>query len=282
MLGIVLGLAGCSGPRQSVEAGGFLLSTPPQNTITLWGHAAVYVDIDGFGIVTDPVFDDDYGLVHERTIPAPPPSAYASARVVLISHAHYDHLSPKTLATFPKTTTILCPPLSAVELVHLDQTVRVMKPGDRFEFPGGYIVAVPARHPGGKLSLKARADGGALGYVIHTRHGTIYYSGDTEYFPGFKEIGSAHQPDIAIMNINHHLQSPDAVKAIVDLGAPLVIPSHFGAYTGSGEARSRESRRELSETLGKSFFEMKIGKSVGLAVLKNLRNESAGSAVSND
>ena len=34
-----------------------LFPAPPRDAITFWGHACVYIDVDGVGVVTDPVFE---------------------------------------------------------------------------------------------------------------------------------------------------------------------------------------------------------------------------------
>ena len=128
--------------------------------------------------------------------------------------------------------------------------VLVMKPGDSCTFHGGSIVAVPAFHPGGRNSLKARADGRALGFIIRTPTQTLYYSGDTEYFPGLYDIGTIYHPDIAILNFNGHLKAADALRAFQALGASRVIPIHFGAYGGPTAKRNRRMRAQLLEMLG--------------------------------
>ena len=239
-----------------------LYPEPQTNTITFWGHATSYIDVGGVGIVTDPVFEDSYSPWHGRKIPAPPSSAYDQTDIILISHAHRDHLHPRSIARFSKGTVVLCPEPSAKHLDDLGLEVRVMKPGDEYEFAGGKIVAVPAHHPGGRNSFRANHDGDALGYVIHTSSQTIYYSGDTAYFPGLSDIGLAHHPDVVILNINGHLNSYEAILAIGALGAPTVIPTHFGAYGGSNARRSPGWREELQRLMGETIVSLEVGESL--------------------
>ena len=124
----------------------------------------------------------------------------------------------------------------------------------------------PAHHPGGRLSLKARHDGRALGYVIETEESTIYYSGDTEYFAGLAEIGRQFEPDVAIVNINGHLNSHDAILAIAALGTPKVIPTHCGAYAGSNARHSPEWRADLMAEMGQMIIPLSVGDSHFLPV----------------
>lgn len=218
---------GCSSSIADVDPA--LFPEPPDDAISFWGHACFYIDVDGYGIVTDPVFDKR-AFVRYRKKPAPPPENYANAGLVLISHAHTDHLSARTLNTFPDDVTILCPEPSAKYLEDLGREIRVMRPGDEYLWPGGRVVAVRARHTGGRWGVRASDDGRALGYVIYTPESTIYYSGDTNYFAGIDDIGIAHRPDVAILNINGHMHGADAALAAFATVAPVVIPSHFGVY----------------------------------------------------
>ena len=241
-----------------------LYPEPPADAITFWGHACSYIDVGGFGIVTDPVFMSRWVVIRHRLIPVPPPDAYDQARLILISHAHHDHLDPKSLARFSPNAVILAPAPAARYLSRHGIHAHVMKPGSEYPIPGGSVAAVAAFHPGGRNSLKPRGDGRALGYVIRTAKTTIYYSGDTEYFPGFATIGAKYQPDIALLNVNRHLPASDALLAIQDLGSPIVIPSHFGAYSGTSTRLSARWRRELIQVLGSAVVPLRVGESMSI------------------
>jgi L-ascorbate metabolism protein UlaG (beta-lactamase superfamily) len=211
------------------EIDGELFPTPETNAITFWGHACFYVDVEGYGIVIDPVFET-YVFLRWRHVPIPPPSSYAGTRLILISHAHPDHLSLETIRELPAEAVILCPQPSERYILTLGRPVKAMAPGDEVEFPGGKVVAVVAQHAGTRYGVRSQTDGGALGYVIYTPYRTLYYSGDTNLFWGIEEVGKTHSPDIAVLNISGHLHGEDAVEAARQLGSDVVIPAHFGAY----------------------------------------------------
>lgn len=265
---IVLG-AGCA-PALFVKShpDARLYPEPARAAVTFWGHACVYLDVDGYGIVTDPVFGARFSPLHGRKIPAPPPEAYDQTRLILISHAHQDHLQPGTLTRFSDESVILCPAPSAKHARGLGPRVRVMRPGDEYHFPGGSVIAVPAYHPGRRWSRKARADGGALGYVIRTRKGTIYYSGDTDYFDGFRRIGDEFKPDLAILNVNAHLPPDDAARAHADLGYPRVISSHMGAYGSPRAKRAVRFHEEVLRRAGRLGVPLRVGESIALDSLR--------------
>jgi L-ascorbate metabolism protein UlaG (beta-lactamase superfamily) len=255
---------GCASTLARSDAQRYPLPRP--NAITFWGHACCYIDVEGYGIVTDPVFDTRLSL-RRRKVPAPPPAAYSGARVILVSHAHDDHLSPKTIATFPESTLVLCPFPAAKYLENVRQPVRAMRPGDEQPFPGGTIVAVAVHHPGGRYGTDAEADGRALGYVIRTSQATLFISGDTNLFPGFGVIGARYEPTVAILHVNGHLHSMDAVRAARALGARTIVPVHWGAYGYLWFAEKKQPRdvEELRAHLGPRLVPLALGTSMPLA-----------------
>jgi len=242
-----------------------LFPIPPRDALTFWGHSCCYLDVDGFGIVTDPVFQKGF-TIERRHLAAPPPASYRGARIVLVSHAHPDHLDKETLRTFPTECVILCPEPSAEYLKELPQTVRTLRPGDVVPFPGGRVIAVAARHAGKRRSNAASDDGRALGYVIETPGSTLYYAGDTEYFAGIDSVASAYRPDLVLLNMNGHLHGLDAVRAFRATGASRLVPMHFGAYgyfVFSERKRPRDFE-EIAELLGPQLTLLLPGQSLAL------------------
>jgi len=240
---------------------------PAVNALTFWGHASVFLDVEGFAIVTDPVYEASYSPMSRRKIPVPPATALLRVRRVLISHAHRDHLSPDTIARLPAEAVILCPEPAVEHLAGLGRTVDALRPGDVRAYPGGTITAVVADHASGRNSLGDELDGGALGYVITTPGGTIYWSGDTRYFDGLAAIGAQHRPAVALLDVNGHLNGDDAVRAARAIGAPLIIPIHHGAYTGRNDARVAGWHRELRAALGAAVRSIEPGDGIPLAEL---------------
>jgi L-ascorbate metabolism protein UlaG (beta-lactamase superfamily) len=241
-----------------------LYPEPVMNAITFWGHACSYIDVGGYGIVTDPFFGGRWTVLRRRLIPIPPPQAYDQTRLVLISHAHHDHLDAKTLARFSRSTVILAPEPAARYLRRHGIQAHIMRPGSRYDIPGGTIVAVPAFHPGGRFGILPHKDGNALGYVIRTDKMTIYYSGDTKYFSEFASVGATYRPDVALLNVNRHLHSEEALLAISDLGTPAVIPLHYGAYSGPSWRLEPKWRGELVRELGATIVPLQVGESLSL------------------
>jgi L-ascorbate metabolism protein UlaG (beta-lactamase superfamily) len=264
---LLAGGMGCS--RSMADADPTLFPDPEDNTITFWGHACVYIDVDGYGIVTDPVFQKTTDW-RRRRVPAPPKSSYANAGLILVSHGHNDHLSRNTIRTFPETATILCSRGCAKYLDdgdHIEQEVVVMDIGDEFEYPGGKVVAVAAHHTGGRFGIRPAHDGRAVGFIVYTPQSVIYYTGDTNYWDGIDKIGEKYRPDIAIVNVNGHLHSSDAIQAILATQAPTVIPAHFGAYgyLWFGERKAPRNYDNIDTVLEPVLLFLKLGESTPLS-----------------
>ncbi len=262
-LGVAVAATGCGGPLVAVDRSPW--AEPARDAITFWGHACVYVDAAGTGVVTDPVFER-WAFPRHRTIAAPPPEAYRNTRLVLVSHAHNDHLSPETIATFPRGALVLCPAPAAKYLRGVPQRVRVMRPGEALRVGAVRVIAVAAHHPGGRYGWRASDDGRALGWVIETPRATIYFTGDTNAFAGFREVGERYRPDILLIDTNAHLHGTDAILAALDTGARVVVPIHFGAYGWMGLPAPRRPRDadRFARVFGPMYVELKPGASLPL------------------
>jgi L-ascorbate metabolism protein UlaG (beta-lactamase superfamily) len=258
--------AGCGNqPNVNVDPEG--LRAPDPGTITFWGHSAVRLETDGVTLVTDPVFTEGYSPWHRRIAPAPNPSAYDDTDLILISHAHRDHLNRTTLATFPRTAVVLCAEPTALEIEDLGFPIKMMRPWEAYGFEHVTVIAVPALHPGGKNSMSAAADGRALGFIIRTTDWTVYYTGDTEYFEGLRRIGEAFAPDLVLANVNAHLNEHYARRAFQELGTPPVAAIHHGSYGWTNEARAPRWHGELERLFGPMFIPLFVGSSLPLDCL---------------
>jgi L-ascorbate metabolism protein UlaG (beta-lactamase superfamily) len=78
-------------------------------------------------------------------------------------------------------------------------------------------------------------------YLIRTASGhTLYISGDTAYFDGFRDIGREFEIDLAIINLGayeprwfmapSHMNPAETVAAFQQLGAKKLIIVHWGTF----------------------------------------------------
>jgi L-ascorbate metabolism protein UlaG (beta-lactamase superfamily) len=104
------------------------------------------------------------------------------------------------------------------------------------------ITHTPAKHWGTRWITDGHRGYG--GYFVEGGARGLYYSGDTAYFSGFREIGARLRPDIALLPIGAyrpdsyravHTSPEDALRAFQDLGAEAMVPMHYGTFWLSEE-----------------------------------------------
>jgi L-ascorbate metabolism protein UlaG (beta-lactamase superfamily) len=233
---------------------------PPEGMVSLTfvGHATVMITTPKTRLLTDPLRESSmYGLRRARAAGLHPEDL-KDVDLVLISHAHRDHLSARSLRRVPKAATIVVPPRCGplVRRFRFVESVE-LQPGSVFDHADVQVTAVPVRHSGARR--------GACGYVIRAQGTCVYFAGDTGYFSGFAEIGRRFRPDVALLPIagyeptvfrEEHLSPLDAAYAFDDLGARVLMPIGYGSFPLSYEpleaplAWLRQVARERGLALG--------------------------------
>jgi L-ascorbate metabolism protein UlaG (beta-lactamase superfamily) len=229
-------------------------------SITFIGHATALIRYARARLLTDPMFARSLYSLRRLRPPGLPDGALESIDVVLLSHAHVDHLHRPSLERIDRAATIVMP--AGVRLPELGfHDVRELRAGDAVHVAGLEITAVAAHHRVG-----FRGHGRALGYVVRGDGPTVYFAGESGYFAGFMEVGARYRPDVALLPISgyrplalrrDHLSPLDAVYAFEDLGAQLFVPIHHGAFALGYEPpsepliwlRSLASQRKLEERI---------------------------------
>jgi len=217
---------------------------PGAVAVTFVGHATVLITTPHLRILTDPMLRPSLLGVRRAKAPGLAEADRRDVRLVLISHAHRDHLCLASLRALPREATIVVPPRCA-DLVTPLGFARVVElaPGRSLALDDAQVTAVPVRHSGTR-GLGDYVRRGACGYMIGAEDTTIYFAGDTGYFSGFAEIGRRFRPDVALLPIagyqpapfrEEHMSPLDAVYAFDDLGARTLIPIAHGSFPLSYE-----------------------------------------------
>ncbi len=217
--------------------------------VTFIGHATFLVRIGAMGFLTDPVFTTHAGPLGRFGPRRVRPPAFSidelpAPDVVLVSHNHYDHLQPRSLAALQKrfaprfvTGLGLAPFFRARGLdrvTELDwwQTTDVRG--------RARVTYVPAQH----FSRRGPRDTNRSlwgGFVVEHDGRTVYYAADSAYCPHFAEIGRRFPSiDVALMPIGAyeprwfmnivHVNPAESVRAFRDLGARHAVAMHFGTF----------------------------------------------------
>ena len=116
----------------------------PEGEYALWlGHASLWLKLEETTVAIDPVLGNI--PLYRRHSPLPLPKEHLSADVILITHAHYDHFSPKDIAKIIKDDTVLIAPSDILSRISIpaDRKVEV-KPNQSYEVKGFRFSTVPA------------------------------------------------------------------------------------------------------------------------------------------
>jgi len=211
--------------------------------LTWVGHATWMIRLGGQTILTDPVWSDSLGPGITRNVRPGIGLEETRPSVVLVSHNHRDHLDAPTIRRLDASArpTYIVPAglgpfftrkgaAKVIELGWWDETVV----GDLT------IHFVPSQH-WSQRGPTDRNDTLWGGFVLEGDDRKVYFSGDTAYFQGFKEIGLRFPGiDAALLPIGaydpewfmrvQHMNPEDAVKAFKDLGARLLGAMHWGTF----------------------------------------------------
>ncbi len=211
---------------------------PGQVGISFAGHSSVLIRYADLRIVCDPMLGRWVKGVKRAVEPGLSPADLHDVDLILISHAHIDHLHRPTLRKLPRSATIVVPPRTAHQVSDLGfARVVELEVGQTIQDRGVDIITTPVRH-GDEHDLRA------LSYVIRGQGPSVFFCGDSGYFSGFAQIGDRLRPDIALLPIggyiplsfrNRHMSPLDALYALEDLGARVMIPIHYGAFALSYE-----------------------------------------------
>ncbi|MCM1542318.1 MAG: MBL fold metallo-hydrolase [Blautia sp.] len=157
------------------------------------------------------------------------------ADIILITHEHFDHFEPDSIAKVKKDDTFLVVPESMEKkalaeagiaperclFLHLEETCGL---GDIV------IQTVPAYNKLKPFHPKMKK---WLGYTVEMDDICYYVSGDTDVNEDMKDVSC----DVAMIPIGGHytMDRKQAVKYIAELKPKAVIPTHYGSIIGDRE-----------------------------------------------
>ena len=244
-----------------------ILVTPTEAGITFIGHSSFLLQLAGKNILIDPVFSTRLILLRRQRRPGIRPVDLPPIDLVLITHAHMDHLNIPSLRAILRRSRKLSKPAPAIIVpTGVDDLVRklgfssihAMSWWDERTVAALNITMTPCKHWGARMFKDTHRHFG--GYAITPAQGgpTLYHSGDTAYFNGFREIGKRLHPDVALLPIGAyfpdsyrsvHTSPEEAVQAFLDTRASLMIPMHYGTFRLGREPMHEPLERLAAEVV---------------------------------
>ncbi len=214
-----------------------------QVCVTWIGHASFLIQTPEHSVLIDPNWAKWLKVIKRIKHPGVEIRDLPAIDLVLVTHAHFDHLDRKSLRTIAEGQPIAVPE-HVGNLVHNlgFERVHELAPWQSFNHGNLKITLTPARHWGARVLHDNHRGFG--GFLIEYGNRSILHCGDSAYFDGFKEIGERAAVEIALLPIGAydaptkrdvHMNPEEALRAFVELRAQTMIPMHFGTFRLSYE-----------------------------------------------
>ena len=224
-----------------------------QVTLAWIGHSTVLINFFGVMILTDPVLFPRIGIrlpgftigPKRLTSPALSFDELPKIDLVLLSHAHFDHLDLRTLRCFDRATRVITAratsdllkgtQFSDVTELEWGQSRSVSNAAGEIE-----ITAFPVNHWGARMQRDMYR--GYNGYLIQRKERRIIFAGDTAMTENFAALRRHGPIDVAIMSISaynpwiqSHCTPEQAVQMANAAGARFIMPVHHQTFRLSFE-----------------------------------------------
>jgi L-ascorbate metabolism protein UlaG (beta-lactamase superfamily) len=225
-----------------------------QVTAAWIGHATVLINLFGIKILTDPVLFSRIGIrlpgltIGPKRLTAPALQFHELPRIdlILLSHAHFDHLDLRTLHRFDENTRVITAPNTAdlLRWTRLRDITELRWGETKVLDVAGQtkgniaISAFEVKHWGARTQRDTHR--GYNGYLIERNGRRILFAGDTAMMDGFAKL--QHPIDLAIMSIGaynpwiySHCTPEQAVEMATAAGAQSIMPVHHQTFRLSFE-----------------------------------------------
>jgi L-ascorbate metabolism protein UlaG (beta-lactamase superfamily) len=234
---------------------------PKEGLHAAWiGHSTVLMSIDGFTILTDPVFSTRIGIrigpftlgMKRLVSPAVQLPQLPIPDLILLSHAHMDHLDRPSLRKLENCQTSVITAVSTSDLLRVKRykAVHELRWGESRRVGPVNVHALQVKHWGARTRTDVHR--GYNGYLIEAGRYRIIFGGDTAYTDLFRQLRTSKPVDLAIMPIgaydpwiHAHCNPEQALEMANHTAAEFVLPVHHRTFKLSNEPYEEPIERLL-------------------------------------
>ncbi|HYH58799.1 MAG TPA: MBL fold metallo-hydrolase [Thermoleophilaceae bacterium] len=158
------------------------------------------------------------------------------ADLVLVTHGHYDHFSPRDIQAVSHKRTALIAPAAVAERV--GGRVISIAPGEIVEpeFAHGVSIRAVAAYNTSKRDADGKPfhprEAGWVGYDVNHRGERLYHAGDTDVIPEMDQVSGV---DVALLPVSgvYVMTAEEAAEAARRIQPRLAVPMHWGQHIGT-------------------------------------------------
>jgi L-ascorbate metabolism protein UlaG (beta-lactamase superfamily) len=228
-----------------------LRSWPDQGIHAAWlGHSTVLLKVDGFTILTDPVFSSRVGIslgpmtlgIKRLVEPAGLVPDLPHVDLIVLSHAHMDHFDLPSLRSLESSKTQVITAAQTADLLRVKRYANVQEVGwgERVRTGPATVSAFEVAHWGARM--RSDTYRGFNAYDLEIGRHRIVFGGDTAYTDAFKALKSSKPVDLAIMPIGAydpwirvHCNPEQAWDMANHAGSEFILPVHHQTFQLSRE-----------------------------------------------
>ncbi|MFH1194127.1 MAG: MBL fold metallo-hydrolase [bacterium] len=230
-------------------------------TVAWLGHSTILINFFGKWVLTDPVLFERVGVYlfgsslgpSRITPPALNVEEIPKPDLILLSHAHYDHMDYPTIKHFaelyPGQIDVVVAYLTNDVVEDLEwKSLTILDWNDEVSLPNFRIKAFEVKHFGWRMPWEKDRSRGYIkdgrsfnSYVIEREGKKIFFAGDTAMTDKFISAKNENV-DIAIMPVGaynpwkwNHCNPEEALKMAESINAKYIIPVHTKTFRQSSE-----------------------------------------------